>query len=143
VVTALGINQVNSHGSANTNHTNCLSLRKVMGADGGDETINPQPPGLEVTTRDPSRVPLGYHELRRWGPRPPRRKRKTSVDSRPGNTNHKDPVERSAGADYALGIVLPAPARVNGRVLPPHSLSVKSSPLDAGIADVDQENVHA
>jgi hypothetical protein len=57
-VKSLGVDEVDGHGSANTNHTDRLFLRKVVRTDHGNKTINPKPPRLEITAGYPTRAPL-------------------------------------------------------------------------------------
>jgi hypothetical protein len=141
-VKALGVDQVDSHGGANTNHTDRLFLREVVCADHSNETINSQPPWLEITARDPTRASLRYHKLRRRSPRAPRGQHETSIGSCASDAHYENTVERSPGADHPPGVIFTAPTRMNRGALPPHPLSVKSRPLDTGIADVDQKDIH-
>jgi hypothetical protein len=141
-VNSSGVDQVDRHGGANTNHTDRLFLREVVCADHSNETVNSQPPRLEITARDPARSSLRYHELRRRSPRAPRGQPETSIGSCASDAHHENTVERASGADHPLGVIFTVPTRVNRSVLSPHPLAVKSRPLDTGIADVDQKDIH-
>jgi hypothetical protein len=153
-VKSRGIDKVDGHSSANTNHTDRLSHREVMRANHRDETVNSQPPRVEIAAGDPTRTSLRYHELRRRSPRAPRGQRETSIGSRSGYADHENAVERpsrvdrssragrASGADHPSGVVFATPTRVNRGVLSPQPLSVKPSPLDTGVANVDQKDVH-
>ena len=91
----LGIDQVDRHGRANTNHTDRAPLRQMIRADRGNETVNSQPPRLEISNGDSPAAPLRYHKLRRRGPRPPRCEHNTSIRACAGDARHENAVERS------------------------------------------------
>src|SRR5206468_711759 len=129
------------HGGADADHADGRSVEEVMGPDGSDEPVDPEPPGLEVAYGDACRAARDRHEPRPH-PDPPCRSGEHPVEPCTGDARDQHRVGRSPAAEEAPAIVRGAPRGMRRRAEGAQALPVEAGPLDARVAEVDEQRRH-
>src|SRR5207253_626913 len=133
--------QIDGQRGADADHAGGDPVEEVMGPDGSDEPVDPEPPGLEVAYGDTCRAARDRHEPRP-DPGPPCRGCEHPVESSARDARDEHRAGRSSAAEEAPGIVRGAPPGMRRRPGGAQALPVEAGPLDARVAEVDEQRRH-
>src|SRR4029077_10485304 len=135
------VNQVDGHRSPDTDHTSRYPLEKVMGPDGRDKPVDSQTPGLQVSDGYAGRAPR-YRDESPRDSRDPGGGCEPPIDPRAGDARDQHALETTPRAEQPPVVVARAPRRMSRRAGGAQAPTVKAGPLDARVADVDEQHRH-
>src|SRR5207302_9123708 len=122
-------------------HGDGRAVAEVMRPDESDEPVDPESPGLEVAYGDARRAARDRHEPRP-DPGPPCRGGEHPVEPCTRDARHEHRARRSPAAEEAPSIVRGAPPGMRRRPGGAQALPVEAGPLDARVAEVDEQRRH-